>query len=121
MHACWLVREHGRRHIEDTPAVETDHEWIARAIRTEAALNAALGARVNRIHLREVISTLQELHSVHDGTHPDIDQNQTLTINNVPKMLEDIHIAISNQIAELLQSAEPLTRAEDKVMAWTHS
>ncbi len=118
MHARWLVREYCGRHIDDTPAVETSREWIARATRTEAALNAALEAKVNRIHFNEVISTLEELRSVHAGTHPGIEQNQALTINNVPKMLEDINIILNEQIGELLAHAEPMNRrAEDKVMA----
>lgn len=117
MHARWLVREYCGRHIDNTPAVESSHEWIARAIRTEAALNAALKAKVNRIHFNEVISTLEELRSVHAGTHPGIEQNPTLTINNVPKMLEDINVILSDQIGELLSHAEPMNRrAEDKVL-----
>lgn len=117
MHARYLVRTYCGRHIDDTPADESSRAWIARAIRTEAALNAALSARVNRIHFNEVVSTLEELRSVHAGTHPEIKQNQALTINNVPKMLEDINAELNEQIGELLASAEPMTRAEDKVNA----
>jgi len=117
MHARWLVREYCGRHINDTPARETSHQWIARATRTEAALNAALRARVNRIHFNEVISTLEEIREVHAGKHPDIEQNATLTIDNVPKMLEDLNITLNDSITELLACAEPFARAEEKVSA----
>jgi predicted trehalose synthase len=118
IHARWLVRTYCGKHIDETPKGEPSMDWIARALRTEAALNAALKARVNRINFNEVVSTLEELREVHAGTHPDIEQNATLTINNVPKMLEDINKILNEQIGELLSHTEPMTRrAEDKVSA----
>jgi len=117
-HARWLVRTYCGKHIDETPKAESSHDWIARALRTEAALNAALKARVNRINFNEVIVALEELRQVHAGTHPDIDQNATLTVNSVPKMLEDLNIALNEAIGDLLARAEPMrNRAEDKVPA----
>lgn len=106
MHARFLVRTYCGRHIDETPAVEEPVEWIGRAMRTEAALNAALCARVNRIHFNQVICALEELRSVHAGTHPDIVQNATLTINNVPELLETLNTEVNEHITELLTHAE---------------
>jgi hypothetical protein len=117
-HARWLVRTYCGKHIDETPKGEPSMDWIARALRTEAALNAALKARVNRINFNEVVSTLEELREVHAGTHPDIEQNAALTINNVPDLLDSLQAQVNATIGDLLAHTEPMTRrAEDKVMA----
>jgi len=110
MHARWLVRKVCAQHVEETPLNETAHEEIARAIRSCATLNASLGQRVNPIFMREVIRLFEELHEVYSGNHPEIRQNAALTINNVPKMIEDIQAQINDAITELLAHTEPFAR-----------
>lgn len=114
MHARWLVRWFCERHVEETPAAETSTEWILRAQRTQTALNAALGARVNQTDMFEVITTLEELQSVECGTHPDIDQNATLTINNMPAIREALFLRFVREVTDLLAHAEPLPRKKEK-------
>ena len=97
---------------------ETGGEYVARSIRSCATLTATLGARVNPIFMHEVIRLLEELHEVHTGTHPDIDQNQALTVNNATDLIDRLQQQISAAVNELLTHTEPLTRrAEDKVPA----
>lgn len=114
MHARWLVRWFCERHVEETPAAETSTEWIVRAQRTQTALNAALGARVNQADMFEVITTLEELQSVECGTHPDIKQNAALTINNVPALTEALNFRLTDEVTDLLAHTEPLPRKKEK-------
>ncbi len=116
MHASWLVRRYCSQFVEETPAVESAAQHVGRAIRTNASLTASIGARVNPIFMREVIRLFEELHEVHTGEHPDIEQNQALTVNNVPDLVDTLQASISAAVADLLNHTEPLTRAEDKVM-----
>jgi len=118
MHAAWLVRHVCGRHVEDAPLNETGGEYVARSIRSCAALTASLGARVNPIFMHEVIRLLEELHTVHAGTHADLDRNQALTINNAPDLIDRLQVQISAAVNELLAHTEPLTRrAEDRIPA----
>jgi len=113
-----LVRRVCGKHVEEAPMNETGGEYVARAIRSCAALTATLGARVNPIFMHEVIRLLEELHTVHAGTHGDLDQNATLTVNNAPDLIDQLQQQISNAVADLLSHTEPLTRrGEDKVPA----
>jgi len=118
MHAAWLVRRVCGKHVEEAPLNETGGEYVARSIRSCAALTASLGARVNPIFMHEVIRLLEELHEVHAGTHADLRQNAALTVNNAPDLIDRLQQQISGAVQELLAHTEPLTRrAEDKVPA----
>ena len=118
MHAAWLVRHVCGKHVEEAPLNETGGEYVARAIRSCAALTASLGARVNPIFMHEVIRLLEELHEVHAGTHADLQQNQALTVNNAPDLIDRLQVQISGAVSELLAHTEPLTRrAEDRIPA----
>ena len=120
-HARWLVRWYTQRHVAETLWDEPSREWIARARRTQAAMNAAIGARVNGADLNQLITDFEELESVECGTHPDLIVNTAGTVDNTGELADRIQAQINATVTELLQSAEPLTRAQDKVMAWTHS
>jgi len=118
MHAAWLVRRVCGKHVEEAPLNETGGEYVARSIRSCAALTATLGARVNPIFMHEVIRLLEELHEVHTGAHADLRQNAALTVNNAPDLIDRLQQQISAAVADLLAHTEPLTRrAEDKVPA----
>lgn len=118
MHERWLIRRICSQHVEETPANESAREGTRRAIRSCAALTAAIGVRVNPIFMHEVIRLFAELHKVHAGTHPDLDQNAALTINNKPDMIDRLQEQINAAITELLAHTEPFTiREEDKVSA----
>jgi len=118
MHARWLVRWFCARHIEETDANEPAQAWIARAIRTQAALSAAIGARVNGADMNQLITDLEELESIQCGTHPDLTVNNAYTVDNTDELTDRIHRQINATIDALLASAEPMNRrAEDKVPA----
>jgi len=118
MHARWLVRWFCGRHVEETDANEPAQAWIARAVRTQAALSAAIGARVNGADMNQLITDLEELESVQCGTHPDLTVNKAYTVDNADELTDRIHRQINTTIDDLLASAEPMNRrAEDKVMA----
>jgi len=116
-HARWLIREIAQRHVAETEWNETSRSWIARARRTQAAMTAALGARVNGADLNQLITDFEELESVETGTHQDLVVNRAGTVDNTQELTDRIQSQINATVTELLQSAEPLTRAEDKVMA----
>jgi len=116
-HARWLVRWYARQHVAETEARETSGDWIKRATRTQAAMNAALGVRINGADLNQLITDFEELESLECGTHPDLIVNNAGTVDNTAELTDRINAQINATVTELLQSAEPLTRAEDKVMA----
>lgn len=117
MHARWLVRNYAKRHVAETEWNEQPAAWIARARLTQAALNAALGVRINGADLNQLITDFEELESVECGTHPDLVRNEARTVDNTVWLTERVTAQINRTVTELLTSAEPLTRAEDKVMA----
>ena len=117
-HAAWLTRRVCGQYVEEKPLNESPAQEVGRAIRANAALTAAIGARVNPIYMAEVIRLFEELHTVHTGQHPGIEQNAALTVNNVPDLIDRYQRDINQAIGELLAHTEPLNRrAEDKVMA----
>ena len=105
------------QHVRETPWDENPHRWYERATRTEAALNSVLRGRVNRHHMNEVITTMEELESVDAGTHPELDQNRTLTINNKPDLLDRLQAQLTREVAELLAHVEPMVASKEKVNA----
>ena len=109
-HAAWLVRKVCGQHVEEQPADQSQIGEVMRAIRSCAALSAAIGARVNPIFMDEVIRLLEELHEVKAGTHEGIRQNATLTVNNVPALEEALQEQISRAVTDLLAHTEPFDR-----------
>jgi hypothetical protein len=117
MHARWLVRHYAKQHVSETEWNETAGAWIARARRTQAAMNAAIGARVNGADLNQLITDFEELESVECGTHPDLVVNNAGTVDNTLELTERVTKQINASITELLACAEPFARAEEKVSA----
>lgn len=116
-HARWLVRFYAKRHVAETAWNESAHSWITRARRTQAAINAALGARINGADLNQLITDFEELESVETGTHPDIIRNAAQTVDNTLELTEQVTAQINATITELLACAEPFARTEEKVNA----
>jgi hypothetical protein len=117
MHARWLVRHYAKQHVAETLWNEPSREWIARARRTQAAMNAAIGARVNGADLNQLITDFEELESVECGTHPDLVVNNAGTVDNTLDLTERVTKQINDSITELLACAEPFARTEEKVSA----
>lgn len=105
------------QHVRETPFDEQPLQWIERAQRTEAALNATLRGRINRHYMNEVITTMEELESVECGTHPDLVQNQALTVNNKPDLLDALNAQLTREVAALLAHVEPMAATKEKVPA----
>jgi hypothetical protein len=80
-------------------------------------MNAALGARVNGSDLNQLITDFEELESVECGTHPDLVVNNAGTVDNTLELTERVTAQINATITELLTSAEPFARAQEKVPA----
>lgn len=117
MHARWLVRHYAKQHVTETEWNESSYSWIARARRTQAAMNAAIGARINGADLNQLITDFEELESVECGTHPDLVVNNAGTVDNTLELTERVTAQINASITELLACAEPFARAEEKVSA----
>jgi dTDP-4-dehydrorhamnose reductase len=117
MHARWLVRKYAKQHVAETEWNEPSREWIARARRTQAAMNSALGARVNGADLNQLITDFEELESVECGTHPDLVVNNAGTVDNTLELTERVTAQINATITELLACAEPMSRTGEKVPA----
>jgi len=118
MHARWLIREIAQRHVAETEWNETSRSWIARARRTQAAMTAAIGAKVNGADLNQLITDYEELESVETGTHQDLTVNRAGTVDNTAELTERINAQISATVNWLMEHAEPLTRrAEDRIPA----
>lgn len=105
-HAAWLVRKVCAQHIEEQPADQSQVGEVMRAIRSCAALSAAIGARVNPIYMDEVLRLMAELHEVKAGTHEGIEQNRALTVNNVPALEDELQARINDAITDLLAHTE---------------
>ena len=97
MHARWLVRHYAQQHVTETEARETPAAWIERAIRTHAALNAALGVRINRADLNQLITDFEELESLECGTHPDLVVNNAGTVDNTGELTDRINAQIDRK------------------------
>lgn len=109
-HARWLVRWYAQQHVNETEWDESTGAWIARARRTQAAMNAALGARINGADLNQLITDFEELESLECGTHPDLVVNNAGTVDNTQELTDRINQQINDTITELLVSAEPMSR-----------
>jgi hypothetical protein len=55
--------------------------------------------------LDEIVTTLQELQSVDTLTHPDIELNETRTVDNRDEIRERLDIQIAGELYSLLQAA----------------
>lgn len=112
-HAAWLVRKVCGEHVEEQPADQSQIGEVMRAIRSCAALSAAIGARVNPIYMDEVLRLMEELHEVKAGTHEGIRQNAALTVNNVPDLEDELQGRINTAITDLLAHTEPFQVREE--------
>lgn len=117
MHARWTVRHFAKQHVTESEWDESPAAWIARARRTQAALNAALGVRVNGADLNQLITDFEELESVECGTHPDLVVNNAGTVDNTDWLTDRINAQINATVTGLLAAAEPMSRTGEKVSA----
>jgi len=104
--ARWAVKSASRQHSEDTPARgETPEQWEDRLQDTANFITWQIGANVSPIDLEDIIVTWEELDSVDCGTHPDLNVNNAGTVDDTPKLREDLARRMSEEISFLLSRA----------------
>lgn len=105
-----------RQFIEDTAWDEPGHVWDQRTETLAHELQHLTGADIPAAmgDLRELITTLEEIQSVDAGTHPDINYNASLTIDNRPDILDHLNQTLRDNMAELLSVAafRPITERQ---------
>lgn len=84
------------RFVEETPAYEKDSEWVVRAAEFHDRIAKTLGIRARQEDLFELITTLEELQSVEEGTHPD------WTPGTIPELTDHIMGRIAEEISTIL-------------------
>jgi hypothetical protein len=64
-----------------------------------------VGRPLTATHVQDVLTTIDELDSVDAGTHPDIEQNNALTVDNRDWLREVLNARLNNEISEVLTLA----------------
>jgi hypothetical protein len=101
-----IIREMCSQFIEDEPArSESVMAELDRLEQLEDDITAAIGADIRHGSLADTLTTLDGIQSVECGTHPDLDQNRTLTINNAPDILDDLERQLQEDVWFVLQAA----------------
>lgn len=101
-----IIREMCAQFIEDEPArSESVMAELDRLEQLEDNITAAIGADIRHGSLADTLTTLDSIQSVECGTHPDLDQNQALTVNNKPELLERLERQHQEDVWFVLQAA----------------
>lgn len=101
-----IILSQARQFVEDTTWDEPGHVWDRRLEHLAKFLDNETGADINEkatADLRELITTLEEIQSVDAGTHPDIELNDSRTIDNRPDLRDRLGRILADNLAELLQ------------------
>lgn len=101
-----IVTRMCRKFIEDEPARgETEIETERRTSQLELEISAQIGHLIRPTSLDDILTTLAEVQSVECGTHLDVDQNQALTINTAPDILDRLESQLREDLYFVLQAA----------------
>jgi hypothetical protein len=103
-----IIRELCAQFIEDEPARSENEFDLDRGrslINLELDISAKLGHVIRPGSLDEALTTLGEIQSVECGTHPDLIQNQALTINTAPDILDTLERQLKEDVYFVLQAA----------------
>lgn len=103
-----IITSQCKQFVEDTPANESGADEDARFENLARFLSFAIGADVyeKAMHeLDEVVTTLQELQSLDTLAHPDIELNESRTVDNRDIIRERLDMQMSGELYSLLQSA----------------
>lgn len=104
--ASAIILSHSRQFIEDTPWDEPGHVWDHRVENLAKFLDNETGADISEkatADLRELLTTLEEIQSVDAGTHPDIELNESRTVDNRTDLHDRLAQTLRDNVAELLQ------------------
>jgi hypothetical protein len=101
-----VIRELCAKFIEDEPArSENVMAELDRLEQLEDDITAAIGADIRHGSLVDVMTTLDGIQSVECGTHPDLEQNQALTVNTAPDILDTLERQLQEDVYFVLQAA----------------
>ena len=91
--------------VTDTPADETENEWVARALLLQQQLGRIIGVTPAADDIKELITTLEELESVELGTHQDLVRNSAGTVDNTAALTEHLMNRLNQETTDLLEHA----------------
>ena len=103
-----IIVSQAKQFVEDTPARESSADEDHRFENLAKWLSFATGADIQEKALQEldeIITTIQELQSLDVGTHPDIELNESRTVDNRDLIRENLDSLLRDQLYNLLQSA----------------
>lgn len=94
-----------RQFVEDTPWDEPGHLWDQRTEELAKALDYKAGTDISEKamgDLRELLTTLEEIQSLENGTHYRIVTNRALTIDNRPDLADELNRTLEDNVTEVL-------------------
>jgi len=101
-----IIREMCSQFIEDEPArSESVMAELDRIEQLEDDITALIGADIRHGSLADTLTTLDGIQSVECGTHPDLDRNRALTVNNAPDILDTLESQLREDLYFVLQAA----------------
>jgi hypothetical protein len=100
-----MVQHLVRSFVDATEVAESSQEWVLRARRLQDALGRILGVTPTHFDIEELITSFEEIESVETGTHPKLEVNQALTVNNAPALTEYLLGRIERETSALLTNA----------------
>ena len=100
-----MVQALVRSFVDGTPANESEHGWVARALKLQQSLGKVLGVTPNHHDIEELITSYEELESVETGTHPELVTNLARTIDNTDVVTDYLLGRIGRETTALLNNA----------------
>ena len=103
--ALIMVQHLTKSFVANTPASETENEWVGRALRLQQQLGRILGVTPSHFDIEELVTTFEELDSVDAGTHPDLVRNTAYTVDNTLALTEHLMNRLNQETTALLEHA----------------
>jgi len=100
-----MVQHLVRSFVDATEVAESSQEWVLRARRLQDALGRLLGVTPSHYDIEELITSFEEIESIETGTHPKLEVNQSLTVNNAPELTDYLLGRIERETTALLANA----------------
>ena len=103
--ASLMVQALVRSFVDATPANESEHAWVARALRLQQSLGRVLGVTPSHHHIEELVTTYEELDSVEAGTHPDMVTDMSGITDNTDLVTDYLMGRVGRETTALLNHA----------------
>ena len=101
-----MVQHLTKSFVAQTPAVESENEWVGRALRLQQQLGRILGVTPSHYSIEELVTTFEELDSVAYGTHPDLVRNNMYTVDNTQALTDHLMARLHQETTDLLATAK---------------